>query len=646
MALAGADDPFLAASTDRERLRDFLEAVPLVAESARGSLYSKVAPLAETLPSHIGDESQAGQSLGGGIQVEYYYPSANNVALETLDGMEPKAVGIVPEITMEVPQLQQRDQFALRCTGKLSVSRAGRYVFFIASDDGSRVYLDGQLLIDNDGLHGMVEKRGAVELTAGPHDLVVTYFDNGGGDGLSVQWRGPGFGKQNIPASVLSVGGGETLNDVAIRVLATIPGHDAEKFTAMAALVAKGRNRSAAISTLRSVPAEAWDSNQVPPLIDNLIGYLSSMPARNRTSGTALEAVELAKTLAGRLSADARKSVEEQLQNLDVRVIAIGTVPHRMIFDKELIVVEAGKPVEFRFANVDAMPHNFAVVVPGALQEVGELAEATGRDADAVARHYIPRSDKVLLSSRLLQTGESETLAFEVPKEPGVYPYVCTYPGHWRRMYGALYVVEDLESFQRDEQAYLAVNPLEIRDELLKLNTRSHEWTYDELVEEIRELPGGRSYEVGKELFKVASCAGCHQLGGVGTVFGPDLAKLDAKRHVTTIMLQSILEPSKEIEEKYQPYIFALQDGKVITGMIVEETAEEFHVIIDPLAKADPTVIRKEEVEERSKSTVSLMPQGLLNKLSREEILDLLAFVYAGGDEKHALFGEHHDHHH
>ena len=67
---------------------------------------------------------------------------------------------------------------------------------------------------------------------------------------------------------------------------------------------------------------------------------------------------------------------KHQEQNLDVRVIAIGTVPERMIFDKELITVQAGKPVEFRFSNTDAMPHNFAITQPGALEEVGELGEA------------------------------------------------------------------------------------------------------------------------------------------------------------------------------------------------------------------------------------------------------------------------------
>ena len=117
--------------------------------------------------------------------------------------------------------------------------------------------------------------------------------------------------------------------------------------------------------------------------------------------------------------------------------------------------------------------HNFAIVQPGSLAEVGELAEATGRDADAKARHFVPRSDKVLVSSKLLQPGQTQAVAFAAPKKPGVYPYVCTYPGHWRRMYGALYVVDDLDAYNANPDKYLATNPLDVQDELLTYIARN-----------------------------------------------------------------------------------------------------------------------------------------------------------------------------
>ncbi len=645
VAAAGPGDAFLAASNNKDNLRDFLDAVPTVDESVRGQLFAKVRPLISQLPSNLQAESSSLQMNEPGIQVEYYYPSGKDVAIETLDNMEPKATGIVPEIVMDVPQREQKDRFALRFTGNLLVPKSGKYTFSIASDDGSRLYLDDKLLVNHDGLHGMSEKSSAIKLSPGSHKLVVTYFDNGGGDGLKVTWKGPGFKKQPIPADNLSVSGSETLHDVAIRALASIPGYDREKFNSLASLVAKGRNRPSAINALRSIPAEAWPTNRIGPLVDNLVGYLSEMPARHRTGAAAMDAIELTKSLSTKLPPELANRVKERLGNLDVRVIAIGTVSHRMIYDKELIAVQAGKPVEFRFSNTDAMPHNFAILLPGALREVGELAEATGRDADAMDRHFIPESPKILLSSKLLQPGESQALSFNVPSEPGVYPYVCTYPGHWRRMYGALYVVENLEEYQADSVAYLAKAKLPIRDELLKMNTRMHEWTFDELAGEVKQLPQGRSFEVGQELFKVASCVGCHKLGGEGSVFGPDLAKLEDKKHTAEAILQAIVDPSKEIDEKFQSNIFVLDDGRLITGMIVQENDEEIHVVINPLAKDKPTIIEQDAIVGRKKAAVSLMPKGLLDRLSREEILDLIAFVYAKGDKQHMLFGEHQHHH-
>jgi len=638
------DAAFLAASKSKESLRDLLAAVPSIADDKlRGGLYSAVRSLMFELPPNLQAEPAGGALLQSGIQVDYFHPNPPNVAVETLARLKPEASGIVPEIVMNVPQRKESDAFALRFTGMIQIPKTGKYTFYIASDDGSRVYIDDKLLINNDRLQGMTEQSAAVELAAGAHPIVVTYFDNGGGDGLEVAWSGPDFPKQKIAADRLTVsGGGETLHDVAIRSLAAIPGHEAEKFLDLAALVKADRHRAAAISVLRTIPESHWAPKEVPGLVDNLVGYLSGIPARFRTAGPALEAVALAKSLSTKLPADQAKAIADRLENLDVRVIAIGTVVERMIYDKEIIVVQAGKPVEFRFANTDNMPHNFAIVQPGSLEEIGLLAEATARDEDAKDRDFVPKSDKVLLASRLLQPGQTQALSYEVPQKPGVYPYVCTYPGHWRRMYGALYVVANLEEYQVNPDSYLAANALPLRDELLKSIGRNTEWKYDDLLGDVKTLPPGRSFDVGKNLFKVANCVGCHKLNNEGRELGPDLTKLEPKKHTTDELLRSILEPSKEIAEKFQSHIFVLDSGKIITGMIVAESPTEVKVLVDPLAKGEPAVLQKSEIEERRKSPTSIMPQGLLNKLTREEILDLIAYVFTRADKKHTLYDEHH----
>ncbi len=637
-----AGNALISASQSKQRLRDFLEAIPALADNKlQSSLYEKVQPFIAELPVSLKAELGGARFEQPGIKVDYFYPSASDVAIETLAKMQPKASGIVPEIVMNVPQRQQKDKFALRFTGTIRVTRAGRYTFYTKSDDGSRLYVGDKLVVNNDGLHGMSEKSGQIELIAGAHPLIVTYFDNGGGDGLAVKWSGPGLRKKKIPTDRLTVGGGESLHDVAIRCLASIPGHEEEKCRDLTALVKSGNHRASAIQTLRTIPVERWPREVIRPLVDNLIGYLSEIPAQYRTGAPAMDAIALAHSLATVLPADRAEWIEERLDNLNVRVIAIGTVPHRMIFDKERIVVEAGKPVEFRFSNLDNMPHNFAITIPGALEEIGLLAEATARDPDAMQRHYIPVSDKILVASRLLQTGEEQAIAYEAPTTPGIYPYVCTYPGHWRRMYGALLVVADLNEYLAGPDKYLAENPLPLKDELLALNTRVREWTFDELIEEVKTMPPGRSFEVSKQLFKVANCIACHRLNDEGLVFGPDLAQLDDKKRTYEYILRSLLQPSKDIDEKYQSQIFELESGKVVTGMVVEETTDAVKIVIDPLAKGEPSVIQKSEIDNLIKSPVSLMPQGLLDRLSREEILDLIAYVYASGNEKHVLFQDH-----
>src|SRR5262249_50686441 len=206
------------------------------------------------------------------------------------------------------------------------------------------------------------------------------------------------------------------------------------------------------------------------------------VPTQERTGAEVVEAMQLGDALAALLPLEEAQRVRKELGNLGVRVIHLATVPDQMLYDKERLVVEAGKPVEFLFENNDLMPHNFVITQPGALEEIGTLAESTATDPQATQRHFVPPSKKILLASRLLQPRESQRLPFTAPKQPGVYPYVCTYPGHWRRMYGALYVVNDLEHYLADPESHLARNPLPLADELLKYTGPRKEWKFEELA--------------------------------------------------------------------------------------------------------------------------------------------------------------------
>jgi hypothetical protein len=99
---------------------------------------------------------------------------------------------------------REKDQyFSFDYEGYINIPEAGEYTFYLATNDGGRFYIDDQMLINNDGLHPMVEVKKAIPLKAGLHPISVKYFQEGGRNGLLVSWEGPGFEKQEIPASVL-----------------------------------------------------------------------------------------------------------------------------------------------------------------------------------------------------------------------------------------------------------------------------------------------------------------------------------------------------------------------------------------------------------------------------------------------------------
>ena len=93
--------------------------------------------------------------------------------------------------------------YGLRYTGRLQVDVADTYTFRLASDDGARLLINGNEVINNDGQHPVIEKTAAVTLTAGLHDIVVEYFQSGGGAALQVEWAAAGQAAAAIPASLL-----------------------------------------------------------------------------------------------------------------------------------------------------------------------------------------------------------------------------------------------------------------------------------------------------------------------------------------------------------------------------------------------------------------------------------------------------------
>ncbi|MBS0262830.1 MAG: c-type cytochrome [Planctomycetes bacterium] len=100
----------------------------------------------------------------------------------------------------------------------------------------------------------------------------------------------------------------------------------------------------------------------------------------------------------------------------------------------------AGEPLKMTFVNPDVVPHNWVLVKPGALERVGTLANKIIADPDAVARHYVPKTNDVLYYCDVVTPGEEFSIYFQAPEQPGRYPFLCSFPGHWMVMNGQLLV--------------------------------------------------------------------------------------------------------------------------------------------------------------------------------------------------------------
>ena len=130
----------------------------------------------------------------------------------------------------------------------------------------------------------------------------------------------------------------------------------------------------------------------------------------------------------------------ESAHAADADALRVQAVPNQMQFAPREIRVKAGKMVRVVFENPDLMLHNFVLLRPGSGEEVGGLADQMAAKADAAARAYIPDSPKVLHATGLVQPGARAELKFKAPSTPGRYPYLCTFPGHWRIMQGEMIV--------------------------------------------------------------------------------------------------------------------------------------------------------------------------------------------------------------
>ena len=220
-----------------------------------------------------------------------------------------------------------------------------------------------------------------------------------------------------------------------------------------------------------------------------------------------------------------------------------------------------------------------------------------------------------------------------------------------RKSGGRSYIgfIEDMrddavEHLTEDEKAALAglVDAFSDRSSLLAALPQPEgpgkNWNRQELFELMQEgFDKPRDYAQGARMYAGALCSACHRLGATGGGIGPDLTTVGT-RFGRGELLEALDSPSDAISDQYAATLFELEDGTIITGRVVEEEGGVIALNQNPYDPNQRVEVQEAAVVRRAISPVSTMPSRLLNRLNGDEVLDLLAFLIAGGDEDHQCF--------
>ena len=150
------------------------------------------------------------------------------------------------------------------------------------------------------------------------------------------------------------------------------------------------------------------------------------------------------------------------------------------------------------------------------------------------------------------------------------------------------------------------------------------DWKMEDLIDDLAK-PRQPDLSKGRQAFVDAQCLNCHRFGNDGGTAGPDLTAVTSK-YTDRDLLESIIEPSKIINEQYQDHTAILEDGEAYTGRLVSDSDKEIIFETDRLSGTKEKIDRA-KVKQIRPAALSPMPAGLINVLTKEEILDLLAYL-------------------
>ena len=165
------------------------------------------------------------------------------------------------------------------------------------------------------------------------------------------------------------------------------------------------------------------------------------------------------------------------------------------------------------------------------------------------------------------------------------------------------------------------------------------EWTLDELSKSAKTGLVKRDFTNGKKMFAASGCYACHRFGSQGGMTGPDLTSA-GRRYSPHDLLDQVVHPSKVINEQFSAVKVLTLDGAVHTGVVVNLNGDSMTLNTDLTDPNKRVGIDRKEIDLLEVSEVSAMPSGLLNPMTKDEVLDLVAYLLSGGDESHRYFSK------
>nr|WP_236649829.1 c-type cytochrome [Rhodopirellula sp. SM50] len=162
-------------------------------------------------------------------------------------------------------------------------------------------------------------------------------------------------------------------------------------------------------------------------------------------------------------------------------------------------------------------------------------------------------------------------------------------------------------------------------------------WTLEELSAAARTGLKQRDFENGRKMFAATGCYACHRFGDQGGMTGPDLTSA-GRRYSPHDLLDQVIHPSKVINDQFSAVKVLTDDGRIHVGVVVNLNGDSMTINTDLTDPNDRVNIDRKTIEEMMVSKTSAMPEGLFNRMTQDEILDLVAYLISAGDPKHEFF--------